>query len=215
MGDLGGDMASKISRAVALALSCASLNVPPLSALAGDAPAQPPRKWDPWAEIGGYASNRSYADRGEAALWVPLLQDGRSIFFTDIRGKLFDDDQHEGNVAIGYRFMGANGWNPGIWAGLDRRYTLFGNDFDQFSFGAELLSRDWDFRLNGYVPIDDAKAISGAAGASVVVTGGSIFLGSGGLEEVALWGVDYEVGYRIPLEVYGLDGRAPDPQGGP
>jgi hypothetical protein len=177
------------------------------AAWSAEAPVAASSKWEPWAEIGGYASNRAYAQRGETALWAPLMQDGRSLLFADIRGKLFQDDEHEGNAALGYRFMGANGWNPGIWFGLDRRYTQFGNDFDQISFGGELLSTDWDLRLNGYVPLEDTKSVSGAAGATVVVSGGNIFLVSGGLEEVALWGFDAEVGYRVPLERYGLDGR--------
>jgi Inverse autotransporter, beta-domain len=202
-------MARGVLRAARFGL-CVTLLMAGYPALAGDAP-PPPGKWEPWAEIAGYAANRSYAQRGETALWMPFMQDGRSLLFADIRGKLFEDDEHEGNLALGYRFMGANGWNPGIWFGLDRRTSLYGNDFDQFSFGAELLSKDWDVRLNGYVPLEDTKPVPG--GGTVQVVGNSIFLVSGGFEELALWGFDAEVGYRVPLERYGLDGRVVGPTG--
>jgi hypothetical protein len=88
--------------------------------------------------LSGYTANRPYARRGEAALWAPIAQDGRSIVFTDIRGKLFDENQREGNAALGYRHLGASGWNSGLWIGFDRRRTERGTDFDQLSFGGEL-----------------------------------------------------------------------------
>src|SRR5687768_7490784 len=84
------------------------------------------RKWEAWTELGGYGSNQSEARRGEIALWAPLTQNGHSIVFADLRGKFFSEEEREGNAALGYRFLGASGWNPGFWIGLDRRHTQFG-----------------------------------------------------------------------------------------
>jgi hypothetical protein len=199
--------------AARLAACCAGLILTAYPAVAGESAAAQ-AKWAPWAELGGYASNRSYAERGETTLWAPLMQSAHSMVFTDLRGKLFHDGEQEVNAALGYRFMGANGWNPGIWIGLDRRYSAYGNHFDQLAFGGELLSPDWDIRVNGYVPLEDTKSVSGSVAGTVEVGGGSIFLITGGLEEVALWGVDGEVGWRVPLGAYHPDGWAGDRQGG-
>ncbi|HKJ63592.1 MAG TPA: inverse autotransporter beta domain-containing protein, partial [Hyphomicrobiales bacterium] len=174
------------------------------------------RKWEAWTEIGGYAANRSYARRGELTLWAPVLQDHDSLFFADLRGKLFAEDQEEGNAAIGYRFMRNDGWNPGFWIGLDRRNTESGTNFDQAAFGVEALSADWDFRINGYVPLNDRELVSstttgsGGGTPSVEVIGSSIFLVNSGstttdLYEIAMWGADAEIGWRVPLERLGYD----------
>ncbi|MEJ2118918.1 MAG: inverse autotransporter beta domain-containing protein [Alphaproteobacteria bacterium] len=120
-------------------------------------------KWGPWTEIGGYAANREESRRGEATLWAPLVQSSSSLFFTDIRGKIFQQDQREGNIAVGYRQMDASGWNFGAWAGFDRRRSQTKNIFNQLSFGAEALSPDWDVRINGYIPLDDSKPVSSSS----------------------------------------------------
>jgi hypothetical protein len=64
-------------------------------------------------------------------LWAPLLQDGRSLLFTDIRGRFFEEGEREGNIALGYLHVGESGWNPGIWIGYDRRRTEYDADFNQ------------------------------------------------------------------------------------
>jgi hypothetical protein len=56
------------------------------------------------------------------------MQDHNSLFFVALCGKLFAEDQEEGNAAIGYRFMRHDGWNPGIGVGLDRRNTASGTN---------------------------------------------------------------------------------------
>jgi hypothetical protein len=151
--------------------------------------------------LSGYTANRPYARRGEAALGAPIAQDGRSIVFTDIRGKLFDENQREGNAALGYRHLGASGWNSGLWIGFDRRRTEYGTDFDQLSFGGELLSASWDLRVNGYLPLKDSELVSATATGSgtVEVVGSEIFLtpdGTSSLYELAFRGVDAEDGAR-------------------
>jgi hypothetical protein len=152
-----------------MCVACVSL-IAVSPALGGDPDADwEGRKWEAWTEIGGYAANRSYARRGELALWAPVMQDHDSLFFVDLRGKLFAEDQKEGNAAIGYRFMRNDGWNPGFWIGFDRRNTESGTNFDQVAFGAELLSEDWDFRVNGYVPLNDRELV--ASSTSSVTTG--------------------------------------------
>jgi hypothetical protein len=204
-------MSLRARLAAILAVTSLSAGVA-LSAYAEDARPESGGKWDAWTELGGYGSNRSEARRGEAALWAPLMQNGRSVLFTDMRGKIFADEQREGNVALGYRFLGENGWNPGFWIGFDRRATALGSTFDQISLGGELLSADWDLRANAYLPLDDS-AFAGSIAPSVEVIGGGLFLlPAGGLHELAFHGFDAEAGWRVPIERLGwhMDGGVKD-----
>ena len=193
-----------------LAAGCVSFVAAPGAAQAEDGPQAAGDKWGAWTEFGGYGGNHSDARRGEATLWAPLAQDGRSLVFTDLRGRFFDEGEKEGNFALGYRRVGEYGWNPGVWVGLDRRHTEYGSDFNQVSFGVEALSPNWDLRVNAYVPLNDTElaAHTASSAPSVEVSGGTILLVPGpttvsDLYEIAFWGVDAEVGFRIPLELWG------------
>jgi hypothetical protein len=173
-------------------------------------------KWTPWVELGGfYGSNDT--SRGEAVLWVPLAQSHNSVLFGEARGKLFEDDMREGNFALGYRQMQANGWNYGLWGGYDIRRSEFGNTFHQLAGGIEALSDRWDFRANAYLPLNDSENLFRAS--SIASTGPVLeFTGSTiGLvttttttttsrDELALWGFDAEIGAKIfstPLDLSG------------
>ena len=193
-----------------LVAGCVSFIAAPGAAQAEDGPQAAGDKWGAWTEFGGYGGNHSDARRGEATLWAPLAQDGRSLVFADLRGRFFDEGEHEGNFALGYRRVGAYGWNPGFWVASDRRHSGYGSDFNQVSFGLEALSPNWDLRLNAYVPLNDTELAARTLSAtpSVEVTGGTMLLVPGpttvsDLYEIAFWGVDTEVDFRIPLERWG------------
>ncbi|MEQ8266445.1 MAG: right-handed parallel beta-helix repeat-containing protein [Parvibaculum sp.] len=156
-------------------------------------------KWSPWVEAGGFLSTER--DRGEATAFMPLLQSERGLLFADVKGKLFSESVKEGNFALGYRHMTEPGWNLGFWGGYDIRESETGNTFSQLAFGLEALSVDYDARLNGYVPTSDPKAGGGLATVQLV---GSQILMSGG-REVPLWGIEGELGWRLPLENIGAD----------
>lgn len=145
-----------------------------------------------WWELGGFYGTDG-SSRGEAVLFTPLAQSASTIFFLDARGKLFEDDVQEANLALGYRQMMSSGWNFGVWAGWDVRDTEIDNTFHQVSFGLEALSERFDVRVNGYVPVTDPKVSPSTA--EVVLQGNNIFLIGG--EEVALYGVDAEVGMLL------------------
>ena len=172
-------------------------------------------KWTPWVEFGGfYGSNDT--SRGEAVLWVPLAQSQTSVLFGEARGKLFEDDMREGNFALGYRQMQANGWNIGVWGGYDIRRSEFGNTFHQLAGGIEALSDRWDFRANAYLPLNDSEIVFTAtalASNSVVELSGNqigmvttVTSTTRTMEELALWGFDAEIGAKIfstPLDLTG------------
>ncbi len=182
-------------------------------------------KWAPWFEIGGSGatddkSHGQAGSYGETRLWAPLFQSSSSVFFTDLRGEFFQGDTQEGNFALGYRKMMSGGWNVGAWAGYDYRHTDYGSNFSQVSFGVEALHPFWDFRANGYVPLNDDHVASSWTTVSstgstldptVVLTGDQIRLQSGGfvtttttdskLHELALWGFDGEIGAKVPINL--------------
>jgi hypothetical protein len=176
----------------------------------------PSPKWTPWVEFGGfYGSDDS--SRGEAVLWVPFAQGNTSLLFGEARGKLFEDDMREGNVALGYRQMMPGGWNLGLWGGYDIRESEYGTTFHQLAGGIEALSDRWDLRANAYLPLNDSEAVLSASSfaltSSIVdFTGTSIGLITTGvtttavLEELALRGFDAEIGtklYETPDDLLG------------
>ena len=145
-----------------------------------------------WWELGGYYGTDD-SSRGEVVLFTPLMQSATTLFFLDARGKFFEEDVQEANLAFGYRQMMPSGWNLGLWAGWDIRDTGENNTFHQVSFGLEALSERFDVRVNGYVPVTDPKGSPGLA--EVVLRGNNILMIGG--EEVPLYGVDGEVGVLL------------------
>ncbi len=207
-------MSLKSRVATSLAVGCVSIVLAPGIAQAEDRASSASSKWGAWTEFGAWGANHSEDRRGEATLWAPLMQDERSLLFTDIRGRFFEEGEREGNIAIGYRYVGDYGWNPGFWVGYDRRHTEFDSHFNQISFGFEALSADWDVRLNGYAPLNNSEQVGTGVSSTpgeLAVIGDDLFVVPGPstlneFYELAFWGVDAELGYRIPLERWGLGG---------
>ncbi|MEX3009437.1 right-handed parallel beta-helix repeat-containing protein [Hoeflea sp. TYP-13] len=156
----------------------------------------PAAKWHGWLEFGGYYGT-DRTSRGEVTVFAPIVQTPDSLFFLDIKGKFFEQNNQEGNFALGYRKMTDSGFNLGAWVGTDIRATSLDNTFWQFSGGVEALSHNYDFRANFYIPLTDPKA-GGAGLTQVHLQGNSIFMTGG--QEVPLGGADAEAGFRIPLE---------------
>lgn len=193
--------------------------ITPAAAEGGD-----PVKWHPRAEVGGYVGTQDLS-RGEVGLFFPLYQDLDSLLFADLRGRFFDGDNQEGNFALGFRQMLDQGWNLGVWAGIDVRRSSFNNTFPQVAGGLEVLHPDLGFRFNGYVPLDSSDlvgtstATTGAGGTGMTMLqllGNQLFLVTPGgttttttTRELALYGLDGEFEFRVPFEMLGQgDGTA-------
>lgn len=157
-------------------------------------PAEFERRWNAWGEISGaFGSNES--SLGGLTIFLPVTQSPNSLVFTEFQATYFEGDILSGNAALGYRKMTGSGFNFGIWGGLDVSRTDDGNTFGQVSAGLEALSEYFDARINGHLPFSDAQTTGGTA--SAVLKGSNIFII--GSEEVALYGVDGEIGGRLPL----------------
>jgi len=128
-----------------------------------------------------------------------LAQTATTLFFLDARGKFFEDDVQEANIALGYRQMMPSGWNLGLWGGWDIRETTNDNTFNQISFGIEALSERFDFRANGYVPLEDDETVTNTNTFQALLQGNNILVeGTNTLvRELALYGFDAEAGILL------------------
>lgn len=121
----------------------------------------------------------------------PLLQSETDLLFADLGGRFSDDEDSEGQFGLVYRELISPEWIFGMYGYFDHRRTVSRNQFNQFTGGFELISVDWDIRLNGYFPEGGSEPSRYASGFS----NGTIV--SNAFEERAYRGVNVELGRRI------------------
>ncbi len=146
--------------------------------------------------------------------FVPLTQEaGENVTF--LEGDLqVDNGGHFGwNLSLGYRGInqdedGEDDRLRGGYLGLDSHFTDESN-FYQLAAGYESLGQDWDFRLNGYLPLGDRSRTVDSTTVEGVQTGTSGFVGNqlvlsaaGGAQSIkriedSLGGFDAEVATQL------------------
>ncbi|HET6322525.1 MAG TPA: inverse autotransporter beta domain-containing protein [Hyphomicrobium sp.] len=180
-------------------MAAAAVTVAPSPASANETP-----KWGAHVDVGGWLGTER--NLGELDLFVPLAQDNRTLFFTDLRIRVDDDGGNEGNFGLALRRMYASGWNLGAYAYYDRKRTDYGNFFNQATLGVEALGRDFDLRANAYLPFGERTKYAGSTSgggtsfANIVGTTVQVTTLGGSLsQEYALQGFDAEVGWRVPI----------------
>ena len=133
--------------------------------------------------------------------WAPLAQKSDRVLYGDIRLMGDNDENREGNLGLGYRqivddaVLGVHGW-------IDRRRTQNNSTFHQLTFGVERLGHIVDARANVYVPLNQSRNITtpNIGQASPYLAGTGIFFDTNGLlQETPQYGLDGEIGYRIPV----------------
>ncbi len=166
--------------------------------------AQEAKKWHTVIEVEG----RVNADRsiGYPKVLIPLMQDESSLLYTDIRSRFDDLNSEEYNLGLGYRKI-VGDWIYGGYGFIDHLSSANGFEYWQGTAGLEMLSEDWDIRINGYLPESTENSLGGGGAPSLTIDGGGNFSLStgGGFAERALPGFDAEVGYKLPIN--GLDLR--------
>ncbi len=101
-------------------------------------------------EAGGIGYDKGYTSLD--AFFAPDPKPLSLIPFLDLRGHVFNNGQLAANVGIGIRRM-----NENLVLGFNAYYDYRNaqrNHYNQVGFGLEMLGRRYDFRVNGYVPID-------------------------------------------------------------
>jgi hypothetical protein len=199
--------------------SCAALYVAgclvaapvPLPAQAQEAPVLR-GKWRPWPDNGAFIVGRGHPGLGERPAWAPVLQNGHSLLFADIRPKFFDEEERDAGIARD-EDVGAADLPPAIWFGLNRRHNLRSNDFGRALFAGERLAPDWAGRLDGHSGRMDVGGATdspmqaveeGDAEEEADATEGVAILLLSRLDSAVLWGGDPAWAYRMPLEREGL-----------
>src|SRR5215470_12129225 len=149
-------------------------------------------KWQPYIEAGGAGGTKSF---GDVDIFVPLWQDQTSLLFGDLRGTFTTLPSQEGNFGLGYRTQISPDWILGGYGYFDIQNSENDNLYYQITLGAELKSVDWDFRVNGYIPLNpDGGTVDSKTKANIQISGNLIQLNSSTQDEKALYGFDGEVG---------------------
>lgn len=164
------------------------------------------------ATLGGKFSDDLQSGYVDAILGLSV-NDNHALFL-NLRGTLDDSDQEIFNAGLGFRVLLED---PGIILGANAYYDYIGsaagNQFNQFAFGAEVLSKWVDARFNYYLPEDGAKS-SGSVTTSTTrrIKGDRVRQGNRIVQEyfrettttrfdyfeVALQGWNAEVGFLVP-----------------
>ncbi len=160
-----------------------------------------PLKWNPHIEAEGkLGTDRSL---GELGLFIPFLQNDKTLFFADIRGRFDDQSSREGNFGLGVRHQINKDWIVGGYAFYDRRKTENNNYFHQATIGVEALTENMEFRANGYIPERGAQDIVGGGSSSSASVNGAnlqITTTNSTLREQAIPGFDFEAGYSFDFQ---------------
>jgi Inverse autotransporter, beta-domain len=189
-------------------------------ALARPVQAQTPPKWQGSFDTLGRAGSDN---GGQLDLFVPLFQNNDTLFFGNALGGLDSDSSNGANFGAGLRHIVDGRVIIGGYAYFDWLNSTNSNTFYQLTGGLEAMTTDWDFRVNGYLPLSDSAdlvniakidGVNGTTGDGPPVvaiqdneigllregTAGQI--GQNGLliQERALGGVEGEVGYRLPFD---------------
>lgn len=131
---------------------------------------------------------------GQAGVLYPFQNTENSLWFTDLRYRMSEDDIEEFNIGLGYRekIETAENTIAGAYLYKDRREEA-GKYWDMWTIGGEILTDQWDFRVNGYITDDETKARSDLDSAKVV--NGQI------IYEEEFYssqnGIDFEIGRRF------------------
>ncbi|MBX9799333.1 MAG: inverse autotransporter beta domain-containing protein [Burkholderiaceae bacterium] len=153
-------------------------------------------KWSTYLDLEGKVGSKR--DIGEANLFIPVVQDARSLYFANVRARLANGGDFEGSLGGGMRHMLETGWNLGAYGFVDRRRTTYNNSYDQATLGFEALGSQFDWRANVYQPFGKKSTTLSSVNTGSV-SGGSLFVTSTVQEERALPGFDVEAGWRLPI----------------
>ena len=153
------------------------------------------QRWGPHADLNVRPGNGKTI--GELQLFIPAWQNHNSMLFLDLRGNGDNDEDAEGNAGLGYRRLVKDwGWIVGGYGFFDARYSDRADEmFYGATLGLEALSENFDVRANGYIPEDTDEDLDGPG--RITFSGNSVAFRQN--QVTPLYGVDGEIGWRIPF----------------
>jgi hypothetical protein len=164
---------------------------PALANQAATAPPDDTSKWSPYSSIGGSAGSGMVG--GKLDFFVPLFQNTDSLVFLNL-GIGTETKAHTlYNIGGGYRTEIDADWIAGAYVSYDSTQLQDNNNLGQAALGAELMSADWDVRLNGYIADNTAKPVPGEFGLAINGTTIAVLQA----QDIGYSGFDGEVGYRV------------------
>lgn len=132
----------------------------------------------------------------QLGVFVPFALEQHLVAFGDLRVAAFGDSDAQVSFGVGVRrklgadvIVGANAY-------YDLRHTALGHNFQQLSAGAEAFYKNFEIRANGYLPVGQTSGVDSES-SRVFTSNGTLRFRQG--KEVAMYGVDAEVGVRIPV----------------
>ena len=141
---------------------------------------------------GDNVSSHGYTTGG-AVIGIPFSGEANrydnGLGFIDLRGHVENDGHLAVTSDLGYRIPDWDGnriW--GVHAGYDWRQTDNGN-YGWVNIGAEMLSRDWDLRADGYINLSSDTILCNCADQFV---GNELLLRQ--TTEEAMWGIEGAAG---------------------
>lgn len=144
----------------------------------------------PYFEIEGRMGDPPEALQGN--LMLPFWQEQDVFWFFDIRGQYDDERAGEGNFGVARREKSTQDHFTSFYAFYDLRHTEWDNNFHQMTLGFERMGLDWEWRINGYLPMTNAQA-TGQAIAQLDNSTNNIVVREG--LERAYYGFDAEYGW--------------------
>lgn len=128
-------------------------------------------------------------------VFVPFMLPDGQVLFADGWLDYQDGGAVAASIGGGYRQQ-VGDWVLGINGSLDFASSPYGFSYQQISAGLEVLSNQYEFRLNGHAPIGNtSNAIDALSTAKV--RDGAFVINQG--YEVALYGLQAEAGIRLPV----------------
>lgn len=128
----------------------------------------------------------------------PISHSQRSLTFTDLRGRIDDDQSLELNMGLARRAIQQDPFDSaeeavlGYYGFVDRLESEFDNSFWQGTGGIEYFTRDYSLRINGYFPENGREPTFVTS--PVRSSGTQIFFENRQNFERALPGYDIELG---------------------
>jgi len=135
----------------------------------------------------------------------PVWQSPDSMIFSDIRSTFDNDDSIESNIGLGFRRIVPgtrnDDWIWGVYGFFDRLKSSENNQFNQGTFGAELLKTNFELRGNVYFPENKSYVVGQKTVGSVSLSGTTVMERTQSLValERALPGFDAEIGYGFDM----------------